>query len=388
MKRLAIITSHPVQYNAPLFKLLAESKCVQLKVFYTWEQSRQNDKFDPGFGKRIQWDIPLLDGYDYEFVENIASDPGTHHYKGIDNPDLIKKITSWQPDTLLVFGWSFKSHLACLRFFKGKVPIIFRGDSTLLDEQGGVKRILRRIFLKWIYKHIDHALYVGTNNKNYFLAHGLREAQLHFAPHAVDNQRFAVPDPDYSERARGLRHQLGIRNDDVVVLFAGKLEPKKDPFLLIEMASRLDSGNFKFLFIGNGMLEKDLKRAALGNDRILFMDFQNQQQMPVVYRICDLFILPSKGPGETWGLAVNEAMACNRPVLVSDKAGCAIDLVKEGVNGFVFSPSETGQVAALLAQLLHNKPGLARMGRSSGELIQSYSFQQVVAAIGSLVAKL
>jgi glycosyltransferase involved in cell wall biosynthesis len=388
LRKLAIITSHPVQYNAPLFRLLSQQPGMQIKVFYTWEQSQENDKFDPGFGKRIKWDIPLLDGYEYEFIKNIAKEPGTHHYSGIDNPDLIERIQSWQPTALLVFGWSFKSHLACLRFFKGKLPIIFRGDSTLLDRQGRIKGILRNLFLKWVYRYVDYALYVGTNNKNYFLAHGLKEEQLHFAPHAVDNQRFATSDAGYCERALALKEQLGIRREDVVVLFAGKLESKKDPFLLIELASRIDSGNFKFLLVGNGVLETDLKKAAVGNEHILFMDFQNQQQMPVIYRLCDLFILPSRGPGETWGLAVNEAMACKRAVLVSDKAGCAIDLVKEGVNGFIFSPNQVGQCAALLAQLLNDQAGLARMGRSSGELIQSYSFQKVVTAIHDLVTTL
>jgi hypothetical protein len=74
--------------------------------------------------------------------------------------------------------------------FQGKVPVLFRGDSTLLNEQPGVRKKVRRIFLRWVYKHIDHALYVGTNNKQYFLTHGLKEHQLHYVPHAIDNERF------------------------------------------------------------------------------------------------------------------------------------------------------------------------------------------------------
>ncbi|HXO74089.1 MAG TPA: glycosyltransferase, partial [Puia sp.] len=170
MKRLAIITTHPIQYNAPWFRMLAQSNRLLVKVFYTWEQSQQGSKFDPGFGKKIEWDIPLLEGYEYCFVKNTAAEPGTHHFKGVINPTLNKEVESWNPDAVLVFGWSFSSHLACMRYFKGRIPVLFRGDSTLLDDKPGVKKWLRRVFLRWVYRFIDYALYVGINNKNYFLA--------------------------------------------------------------------------------------------------------------------------------------------------------------------------------------------------------------------------
>src|SRR5579875_1397644 len=201
MKKLAIIATHPVQYNAPWFRLLAQKTSLQIKVFYTWSQSSQGAKYDPGFGKTIEWDVPLLEGYEYVFVDNIAKDPGSHHFKGVNNPTIIKDIEQWQPDALLVIGWSYKSHLACMRYFKGRVPVLFRGDSTLLDEKPGIKRWMRRLFLTYVYSFVDHALYVGTNNKNYFLAHGLKERQLHFVPHAIDNNRFGNAAAYYEKAA-------------------------------------------------------------------------------------------------------------------------------------------------------------------------------------------
>src|ERR1700749_546722 len=102
MKRLAIVTTHPIQYNAPLFSLLARGGKVIPKVFYTWSQSRDGAKFDPGFGQKIKWDIPLLEGYEYTFVNNTAADPGNHHFKGIINPTLNKEIEEWNPDAILM----------------------------------------------------------------------------------------------------------------------------------------------------------------------------------------------------------------------------------------------------------------------------------------------
>ena len=137
MKKLAIITTHPIQYNAPLFRLLTERSKISIKVFYTWGQTKEGLVYDPDFKKEFKWDIPLLDGYEHEFVENISSNPGAGNFKGIINKDLIERIEQYNPDAILVYGWSFKSHLQVLRWFKGKKKIIFRGDSTLLDEVKG-----------------------------------------------------------------------------------------------------------------------------------------------------------------------------------------------------------------------------------------------------------
>src|SRR6202012_1368462 len=150
-------------------------------------------------------------------------------------PDLVKEIGGWAPDAILVFGWNFNSHLKCLRHFHGKTRILFRGDSTLLGEKPGMKKLARRLFLKWVYRHVDYALYVGTHNKNYFLRHGIPEERLLFAPHAVDTDRFAGPDDAYPAEANAWRSELGIKQDDFVMLFAGKLEPTKNPFFILDL---------------------------------------------------------------------------------------------------------------------------------------------------------
>ncbi|PWT72760.1 MAG: glycosyl transferase family 1 [Bacteroidetes bacterium] len=372
--RLAIVSTHPIQYNAPWFKLLAQEPLIELKVFYTWSQAGGGEKFDAGFNKMIEWDIPLLDGYHYEFVENTAKDPGIHHFNGIDNPDLNEKITNWQTNALLIFGWSFKSHLSCMRYFKNKIPVIFRGDSNLMDERPGIKRAIRRIFLKWVYKHVDFAFYAGTQNKRYFEKHGLDESQLVFVPHAIDNDRFMNGEKDHQSEAKRWRHSLGVQENDFLILFAGKLEEKKNPDYMLDLAAAIPEKHVKFLIVGNGPLEEELKARASHDNRILFVDFQNQKLMPVVYRLGDAFILPSKGPGESWGLAVNEAMSCGRPVIVSQRAGCAIDLVESGKNGFIMDPENTNGAVEYLYSLVkdHNKTRAA--GCESIKLIEAFSY--------------
>jgi glycosyltransferase involved in cell wall biosynthesis len=369
MMRLAIVSTHPIQYYAPVFKLLAQQ--VEIKVFYTWGEA-SIEKHDPGFGKTIRWDINLLDGYEYQWEKNTSTDPGSHHFNGIVNPDIIADIEAWKPTEILVYGWAYKSHLNVLRHFKRKIPVLFRGDTTLLDEKPGLKNMIRSVYLKWVYDTVDYAFYTGTNNKAYFKKYGLLNKQLIFAPHAVDNERFATTKEN--EVAK-LKHLLGLDDDSLLILFAGKLEDKKDPVLLLESFISLQAVNTHLLFVGNGALKDKLKQQAMPHTNIHFMDFKNQSYMPILYQACDIFCLPSKGPGETWGLAINEAMACGKAILVSDKAGCAIDLVKTDQNGAIFKAASLKDISEKLAYLIEQgKPALNTMGKRSKKIIESWNF--------------
>lgn len=376
MKRLAIITTHPIQYNAPLFKLLTERNKIKVKVFYTWENSKEKI-YDHKFGREIKWDIPLLDGYDYTFVKNIAKHQGSHAFNAIDNPTLIKEIEQWQAEAVLIYGWNFKSHFKAMRHFKGKIPVLFRGDSTLLDETKGFKTLIRRIALTFVYKFIDYALYVGTNNKNYYLKHGVKHYKLIFAPHAIDNDRFFDTNREYEQKAKQWRQQIGFKENDIVFLFVGKFEPKKNPLLLIEAANHFPE--YKFLFVGNGTLENQMKAKATKN--VKFLPFQNQSQMPIVYRLGDFLVLPSQGPDETWGLTVNEAMACGKPVIVSDKVGCAIDLVENNKNGFIFTFNDKADFFQKLAKIASNKQNIENYSKYSLQKIRDWNFEEIAKSI-------
>ncbi len=395
MKKLAIIITHPIQYYIPVFKLLAK-KC-QLKVFYTWGKKGVGKKLDPGFGKEIIWDIPMFEGYDYELLENIAKDPGSHHGKGIVNPEILDRIDYFRPHAILVYGYIYKSHLKVMRHFKGKIPIWFRGDSTLLDEKLGVKSLLKWFYLKWVYSHVDVAFHVGENNKKYFKKYGLKDKQLIFAPHAIDNERFGR---NLAQEASLLRETLGIKETDILILFAGKLEAKKNPELLLKAFDEivtLSERNTKtsnipqkhLLFVGNGDLETSLKVKAKFTklQNIHFLDFQNQSQMPIIYQACNIFCLPSQGPGETWGLAVNEAMAAGKAIIVSDKVGCFTDLIFENVNGNYFPNNNVNELVKSISLLTNDHIKAADFGKKSKAIIQEWSFEkqtnQIVATLNA-----
>jgi glycosyltransferase involved in cell wall biosynthesis len=103
--------------------------------------------------------------------------------------------------------------------------------------------------------------------------------------------------------------------------------------------------------------------------------------MPVVYQLCDVFVLPSTGPGESWGLAVNEAMAAGKPVIVSDKCGCAVDLVVNGKNGFTFIAGDINDLALKMKTMINSKNELGKWSENSLSRIREFTWVPFVSSI-------
>jgi glycosyltransferase involved in cell wall biosynthesis len=306
-------------------------------VFFTWHAG-QRPEFDRGFGKPVSWDIPLTTGYEYEAVPNISRDPGTHHFRGLQNPDLMPRLLAWKPDVVHLTGYPYASHLHVIRQCHAKgLPLLFRGDSHLLDREPLWKRVVKRVVLGSVFKMPAAFLYVGHANKAYYRRMGVSARKLYYCPHSIDVDRFSKEHERFEAGAKIWRQQLGITADKQVLLFAGKFERKKRPIELMERCLNLDLPDLVVIMAGDGELGSEVRRrAASSPDLFRVLPFQNQSHMPIVYRLGDAFTLPS-AYGETWGLAVNEALACGRPVLVSDRVGCARDAVQEKINGEVFA---------------------------------------------------
>ena len=337
MKRLAILSTHPIQYNAPLFRMLAADEAIELKVVYS--KQLQEVRFDKDFGREIIWDISLTDGYEHESFEASS-------YAG--QKQMVNAIEHFEPDALLVYGWNFRGHWSTMRHFKGRIPIWFRGDSILLDPLPLWKKAARKLLLTFVYRSVDRAFYVGQANKRYFEWVSLRPDQLTYAPHAVDNEFFMLEDEKRNELALQKRAELGIPTDATVFLFVGKLEPKKQPNMLAEAFQAAELGNSHLVFIGSGNLETKLKVQCASTENVHFVGFQNQLSMPVWYRVGDVLCLPSKGPNETWGLAVNEAMASGCATILSDRVGCQEDILSSDAVGIRFSADQTDELSTSL----------------------------------------
>lgn len=383
--KLAIVITHPIRYYVPLFAILAMRNKITIKVFYTFGDTLLSlKKYTPQYRKENEPALPLFEGYDYCFVENIAKKKSTHSFSGINNPSLTSEIEAWGADAVLVMGWNFISHLRVMRYFKGRIPVYFRGDSILLNEQylPYYKRLARHISLRLVYRYVDKAFYVGQHNKDYFKRAGLSDSQLVYAPHAIDNGRFADY-TDTSDVALQMRRQAGIAEGELIFLFAGKFQIQKNPLLLLKAFINSGIKDAHLVFVGDGPLKNELKNGAAGHSNIHFFGMQPQSLMPAIYRLCDVFVLPSRQ--DTWGLVINEAMACSTAVIVSDQCGCAADLVTDGYNGYILKNGNAQQLTTLLLQFAANPAKAKEMGANGFERIRQFNFLRIAEAIEQTV---
>ena len=378
--RLAFLTSHPIQYQAPLFRALARENGVEFRVYFE-SDSGVSPTHDPEFGRTIQWDVPLLDGYDHVFLPNIARHPGVERFAGLLNPTIATELIRFRPDVIVVHGYAHATeHIAMIVARLLGTPVLITGDSNLLRQRSLVRRAAKRLASIYLKGLVAGALAVGSHSREYFLHYGFRPEHLFLAPYAVDNDFFQSRAGDARTLASRWRKEMGLDSETPVVGFAGKLIPVKACRDLIHAFEHGAPSDAALVIVGDGPLRGELEAQAgrLPHRRIFFRGFVNQREMPAAYALCNVFALPSMA--ESWGLAINEAMNLAKPVIVSDAVGCAPDLVGPE-NGWVFPAQDVGRLAAIIAEACADPSRLAAMGAASLARINRWGIRETAAGI-------
>ena len=344
--KLGILASHPIQYQAPLFRELAQ-RC-DLHVYFAHRQTPQGQAA-AGFGVTFEWDVDLLSGYAHTYLPNVAKRPDTGTFWGCDTPAVAGEVESGGFDAFLVMGWHLKSFWQAIRACQRHgVPVMVRGDSQLGTPRSWLKQTVKSLLYPWVIRQFDACLYVGQRNREYLKHYGALTDRLFFAPHCVDTKTFAADALQVDRDA--VRNSWHLGADDHAVLFAGKLVDRKRPGDLVRAAALMHANGIAVVLVWAGDGPERQALAAMGEllgVPMRFLGFCNQSQLPAVYKAADVLVLPSEG-SETWGLVVNEAMACGTPCVVSDACGCAPDMIVPGLTGAVF---ELGNVKALAVEL-------------------------------------
>jgi glycosyltransferase involved in cell wall biosynthesis len=386
MPRLAIVASHPVQYQAPWFRALAGAADVH--VFYCHRQTA-DDQARAGFGAPFEWDVPLLDGYAHTWLRNVAATPDVSTFRGCDTPEIRDRLTTGGFDACIVNGWYLKSYLQAIRAcWSIGLPVLVRGDSRLHRRGAAIKSAVKFVPYRWFLRRIDAHLYVGGENRALLMHYGVPADRLFFAPHFVDNEHFAAG----AEAARksgavqALRREWEAYADATVFLFVGKLVAHKRPRDFVAAIARLaEHGvNARGVIVGAGALESELTAEVRARKLpVHFAGFQNQRALPAFYAAADCLVVPSES--ETWGLVVNEAFAAGTPAVVSDEVGCAADLLAGGDTGFTFRVGDVDHLAARLLQFGREPWDVRREQRlAARKTVARYSRE--AAAAGTLEA--
>ena len=387
--KLAVVTSHVIQYQAPLLRKIAASADIDLKVYFNWGFGVEEMR-DPGFNVTVKWDIPLLEGYDHKFLKNSSLRPSSKFWGQI-NFGIVPELAKRRYDAVLLFGWSlFTNWLVFLTAFIIGTRVILLAESPLSHEltKKKTRRFLRKLIFGVLFRLVDKFLYIGEENRKFYEYYGVPKEKLFFAPYAVENDRLFAAAEELWDRKPDLKQELGLRPYQPVILFVGKFMEKKRPLDLLrayEIAAKAAitrNGSPALVFVGDGILRPKLENYSRmhGLCDVRLVGFKNQTDLPRFYALADIFVLPS-GIGETWGLVTNEAMCFGLPVIVSDMVGCSADLIRPNENGFVFPVGDIGKLAEHLSFLVSDVKRRAEFGRRSREIIAAYSHEADVDAI-------
>ena len=341
---LIVLTTHPIQYQVPIWQRLAREGRVPFEVWYLSDRGVRPG-FDREFAHHFAWDIDLTSGYPHRFLPGAAATaPDSFRDCRLREP-FAARLREAGATALWIQGWQVAAYWqAAIAAHAAGIPVWLRGESNDLGTVPLWKKPLKRVALGQLFSRIESFLYIGEANRRLYRAYGVPDARLHPAPYAVDNARFAAQAKEWRRQRPALRRQWDIADDAFCVLFCGKFIAKKRPLDLIEAAHRLarqcPDRPLHLLFAGAGELEGEL-RAACGALKASFTGFLNQTEVSRAYAAADCLVLPS-GPGETWGLVVNEALASGLQVIVSDACGVAHDL---GGAGLTYACSDVAALA-------------------------------------------
>lgn len=384
--KLAFLLSHPIQYFSPLFRELTKNAGIDLTVLYSSRHGLES-RVDEKFGVEFAWDIPLLEGYKYKFLESIPRGASPQGPLGLFNPGIVRELFAEHYEVLVVHGYNY---LTCWLAFLGakatSTKLLVRGESHLLAKRPFWRRAFKALPLKVLFRTLDGYLAIGSRSARYAEHCGVRANRVFIAPYCVHNEFFAKRAKEGAGFREKMLRALNLHPGSIVLAFFGKLYPRKAPFDLLVAFEKLNSERVALLFVGDGEsrrpLEDYVARKHISNVR--FTGFVNQSMLPKYYGLTDVVVLPSRA--ESWGLVVNEAMACACAVVVSDVCGCAPDLVHEGKNGCIFPAGNVEALSKILRQLVNDPQCIRAMGRASEEIITDWSPQVSAARIADAVA--
>jgi len=382
--KLAILDTHFVQYRVPLYRKLSKSPKIDLTVYFCSDFGIK-EYYDPGFDKKISWkDVCLTNGYKYKFLKNYSPKPSVHSFFGLINPRIIKELFKNKYDAIIVHGYfSFTNWLAFFGAWLTKTSILFRGEMPLNQEFliPKWKQKIKKLILKLLFKMMSGFLAIGNENKKFYMYYGVPLRKIFFTPYCVENERFIKEYKKLKNRKTELKKELEIKGK-VIILFVGKLIPKKRPLDVLLAYEKIRYENKALIFVGEGILREKLEKIVSKRKikNVYFVGFKNQSELPKYYAIADIFVLPS-GFGETWGLVVNEAMCFKLPVVVSNIVGCRFDLVKHKKNGYVFPAGDVRKLSKYLENLVKDSKKREQFGENSFEIIQKYNYDVCVKGI-------
>lgn len=389
MKKVIVVDSHPVQYRVPIWRELSELNDINLNVVYASDCSVRGYE-DTGFGAKVTWDDPMLDGYAHTFLdERKKTQP--NGFFSLKGNGIRKILTRNRPDYVLLTGLNYLfdwKSLLFARLLGIRIGLRCETQDEATEQRGFLKETLRRFVYRILYSQIDDFYYIGDKNRKHYLKLGIPRSKLIPAYYFTVNRYKGRAIEEKLAVRESMRERLEISDNSVVIGFSGKFIDKKNPMILFEMLHYLPKNILErviLYFVGSGELANTLQKQAKVVEqqtgvKSIFTGFVNQSEIGNHYLAMDLFVLPSRRMGETWGLVVNEALQAGCSVVVSDAVGCSEDF-KELSKFRVFETNNERKLSEKIAELAL----LERDFDWCEETMRKYSLETTVSNISKVI---
>ena len=366
--RLAVVVSHPIQHFAPWHREVARLPDVDLRVFFCCDWGLR-EYFDPQFQVNLKWDIPLLEGYDHEFLP-IESRPKRLGFWEVDNPSVGTALARFRPHVVQVFGYARRTNWRVVSWARrNAASVLLYSDSNAKSEVVWWRRAAKSVIVRWFYGHVDGALYCGDNNRLYHMNYGLPSERLFPGGLPVDRARLLKSVPDRALMRSAVRERHGIPPDSFVVMSCGKYASHKRPIDLAQAVGTLGRKGAPVwaLLVGEGPERERIEAycQSTGTRNVTLTGFVNQQAIGEYYAASDALAVTSEIDAHP--LTVTEASSFGLPILVSDRVGCigTQDTARPDENAIVYPCGDSERLASAVDLLRNDRNRYSRMSDAS-----------------------
>jgi glycosyltransferase involved in cell wall biosynthesis len=375
--KVAVLNNIIAPYKIPLFNSLAKNKNIDIDVLFL-SRTAHNRRWktqlyekDMHFRYRI---LPCL-RIPFFFKEKIEY---------IINPTFLYHLFRKRYDVIITSGWvDMSCHMTYLLSSLFGYKYIIWSESTV--NEPSIQRTLTRPFVQWIVRHASGYIATGSRSKAYLVTLGADVKKIAVAYSTVDVAHFLRKSIMSLDEKNTMKENLHIPSKNSIILFVGQFIKRKGIAILLRAFREIHRSDVSLMLLGYGQEEEHIRTFMKDYPElsISIIPHIEVDEMPKFYGMADIFLLPSAE--ETWGLVVNEAMASGLPVIVSNKVGCASDLVRNGENGYVFNSGRYIDLRDSIIRLLENKKLRLRMGENSRALVRSvlpsHAARQFITAI-------
>ena len=353
--KVLFTTNVPSPYRVDFFNELG--KLCDLTVLFEKTTSSERDQ---------SWGNYKFDTFKGVFLKGISISTDKAWCRGFK-----KYLKDKSYDIIVCCNYSSPTGMAMIHYMRHhKIPYFIEGDGGFAKSGKGLKEKIKRHFLKEAYGYFSTA----KMHDEYYLTYGATQEKLHRYPFTSLFERDIIQSLPTKEEKLILREELGLK-EEKIILTVGRFIHKKAFDVAINSMATL-SNNIGLYIIGGTPTEEYIAlRNNLKAKNIHFVGFMDKETLKKYYRAADLFILPTRE--DIWGLVVNEAMSNGLPIVSTNRCIAALELVKEGVNGYIVPVDDEKSLAEAIKKVVEDEEIKRQMSQASLEIIRAYTFENM-----------